>query len=275
VREALAIYQEICGDTLTAVYVEGSVHRGEAVLGISDLDMSGYISAPLPPAAREHFYLLTDTRLARWPPLPRGVGVPRMPDWLKGAWLERPSAERADAVRRWLRAVDTGVRPDPEALERVRYLALAFLHRYDTTLVYGDDVLAGYPVPAPAASLARVLVRGPVRIVRLASQGRDDPESPLPTEPVDRLRRLARLTVRIGASVLMAHGGFRSFRGVDVLPALEHHAPRWANFLQDTGRCYVRVQPHAPAGQAYLCTLADFAEWSQQEVEAAWAAAGD
>jgi hypothetical protein len=269
VREALAIYREVCGDTLAAAYVQGSVHRDEAVLGMSDLDMSAYVGVPLPPAARERFYQVTEARLARWAPLPRGVGYPGAPDWLRGAWLDRSEQERASAVLRWCQAREAGARPDAEAQERVQYVWHAFAFRHDATRMHGQDLLAGHPPLAPDALLARLLVRSPLEIVRLASQGLQDRERPLPKTPAARLRKLGRLAVLLGAGVLMARGRFRSLRGADVLPALERATPHWAAFLQETARCYVRVQPDAPPHEPYLRALADFAEWAWPDVVAA------
>ena len=105
--------------------------------------------------------------------------------------------------------------------------------------------------------------------MRLVAGGQNHREFPVPEEPLARRRKLGRLAVLLGAGVLMARGRFRSLRGADVLPELEPAAPRWAAFLQETARCYVRVQPDAPPLELYLRHLAEFAEWAWGEVATA------
>jgi hypothetical protein len=272
VREAVAVYLEIYGATLLAVCVTGSVHRGEAVLGLSDLDMSAWVSVPAPPEAHERFYQATKARLARWAPATSGVVRARTADWLAAAWPEGSEEMRARTLLRWCRAREAGVQPDADVLQRVPYEGCAFAFRYDATRVYGEDHLADLRVPEPDAMFARLFVHGPLETVRLVSSGQEHREFPLPNEPVARLRKLGRLAVLLGACVLMACGRFRSLRGADVLPALDRCAPRWSAFLQDTTRCYVRVLPDAPEYASYLASLVEFAEWAWHEVDAAWPA---
>ncbi len=246
VREAVECYREVYGATLVAVYYIGSVHRGEAVLGLSDIDIRAFVSKPPPPEARECLYTISDTRLAPW-----------------------PHASDAMTQARTLEERFAGARPDASAQERRLYRLLTFSLRYDSTRAYGEDVLVGQPVSVPDSAFARqFLCSALLDTIRLAKVGKRHREFPLPREPVARLRKLGRLAVLCGASVLIARGQFRSLRGVDVLPTLESTDPRWTAFLQDTTRCYIEVQPEAPAYESYLHTLADFAEWCRQEVQA-------
>jgi hypothetical protein len=142
-----------------------------------------------------------------------------------------------------------------------------FTLRYDATRVYGDDVLAGVALPKPDAAFARDYLRGPVENVRLVAAAQEHLEFPLPREPVARLRKLGRLAVMCGACLLMGWQQFRSLRGTDVLPPLIAQAPDWAEFLRGTARCYLRVGADAPSYAAYLRTLAEFAEWSREELD--------
>lgn len=245
VREAVAAYREIYGEGIAAVYVSGSVHRGEAVLGVSDLDAHAFGDVPDSLALRETLVELAGQRLAPWSLGIGSLGPPHPLDWLEGA---RPGA--------------------PEIL-RARYPFYAFRLHYDATHVYGQDLLAGLPVPVPEAAFARAYVEDPAETVRLALLGQDHPEFPLPTDSTARLRKLARLAVMCGACVLMARGRFRSMRGADVLPGIESYAPRWSAFLRDTARCYIRVEPDAPAYDIYLQRAGQFAEWACLDIEAA------
>ncbi len=245
-HEAVECYREVYGGTLVAVYYIGSVHRGEAVLGLSDIDIRAFVSKPPPPAARERLYAISDTRLAPW-----------------------PHASDAMTQARTLEERFAGARPGASAQERRLYRLLTFGLRYDSTRAYGEDVLVGHPVPAPDAAFARqFLCSALLETIRLAKIGKQHREVPLPQEPVARLRKLGRLAVLCGASVLMARGRFRSLRGADVLPILDAADPSWTVFLQDTARCYIEVQPEAPDYDSYLHTLAAFAEWCWQQVQA-------
>lgn len=47
VRRAVDVYREVYGDALRDVYVSGSVHRDEAVFGISDLDTYAWVGERL------------------------------------------------------------------------------------------------------------------------------------------------------------------------------------------------------------------------------------
>lgn len=268
VREAVAIYRETYGRAVRAIYVSGSVHRGEAVLGLSDLDLYPWVDAPPERGAQRRLRRLAEARLAAWAPA-NELKAARPLDWLAGARVEAAARDRARAWRRWCRAAAAGRGLDATTRAWERYVGLAATLRYDATLVYGGDVLAGQPIPAPDAILARMFVGPPLRAVRLACQGQEDPASPLPTDPAARLRKLARRAVLLGDLVLAAWGRPGSPRGTDVLPALAEATPRWAAFLGDTARCYIQVRQDAPTYEQYLDALAGFAEWCRQEIAAA------
>lgn len=263
VREAVAFYRELLGPSLVAVCVWGSVHRGEDVPGLSDLDVWAFTGAPVAPEAHER------CRAARRP----------RPKWLAEVLApgrpDRPPAEIVRATLRHCAALDAGATLDPARATEARYPLLAFTLRYDATGVYGPapaELLAGRPVPAPDALLARLFLDTPVETVRLVAGGGNHREFPVPapTEPERRLRKLARLGVLVGAGLLMARGRFRSLRGADVLPALTAEAPSRAAFLDATARCYARVpDAGAPAPGAYLAELTTFTEWVWGEVDAA------
>jgi hypothetical protein len=248
IQEALALYREIYGSMLVAVYVTGSAHRGEAVIGLSDLDMYAFLNAAPPSTTHDVLHACSQTRLAPW--LRADVGL--------------PAAASPDVLERL-----AGTRPFASEQERALYARFAFTLRYDARRVHGDEVLTGRPAPTPDVAFARDYLRGPLENVRSVSGGQEHPEFPLPRAPIPRLRKLGRLAVLCGACLLMGRGQFRSFRGADVLPPLIGQVPCWSPFLRDTARCYAWVTTDAPSYEAYLPTLARFAEWCREELASA------
>jgi hypothetical protein len=65
IQRALGLYREVYGPTLVAVYVAGSAHRGEAVIGVSDLDMYAFANTTPPPTARDVLWARSLPRLTR------------------------------------------------------------------------------------------------------------------------------------------------------------------------------------------------------------------
>ena len=244
-QEVVAVYLDTYGEGITAVYVAGSVHCGEAVLGVSDLDAHAFGDVPASPKLREALFERASRRLNPWPLASGSVGPPHPLTWLEGA------------------------RPDAPEILRAQYPFYAFRLHYDATRVYGRDLLAGLPVPVPDAAFARAYIEDPAETVRLALMDQGHPEFPLPINPLARLRKLARLAVLCGGCVLIARGRFRSLKGADVLPGIESYAPHWSAFLRDTARCYVRVEPDAPAYEPYMRSLGEFAQWASLDIEAA------
>jgi predicted nucleotidyltransferase len=227
-RRLVDEYRTHFGDRLVATYVWGSVHRGEAVLGVSDLDLFHFITDRMCPA--DHEWRL---RLRRE---------------LDGHELELGGVTRAHPV---------------DMLLSDRSPAL-FRLRYDATLIWGRDLTEGLDIPMPDRGWARMHFQSPWDLTRYAAglEPENKTDFQLPDDPSLRLRKLARLGVLGGASLLMARGKFRSYRGIDVLPLLEDFFPQWKSFLRETEALDIR--PIAPSAQQvadYLSKLVVWMDW--------------
>ena len=169
-REAVArhvdAYHAGCGDRLQAVYVWGSVRRGEAVRGVSDIDIHALVAD----GAGDDWYAAARAAMdAAYP----GLGA-----------LSRPllASLLSDASK-------------PVAC------AFGFRLRHDATRVFGDDLVTDALVPTPDKAFARGAFSSVRDLARFAA-GQDTENKTdfdLPKVPGLRLRKLARLAVLGGA----------------------------------------------------------------------------
>ena len=72
-----------------------------------------------------------------------------------------------------------------------------------------------------------------------------------------------------GGVVLSAGlGEFRSFRGADVIPALERRFPEWTEWLEETRGLYIEPRETTPEEvAAYLSRLITWLEWIKPQLE--------
>lgn len=228
-EERVQMYLEHFGDRLVSVSVKGSVHRGEAVRGASDLDLINYTA--------------------------------------DNARNERDMAWRHKVSRAWkARYGDEahGFNP-PRCVDEInKRPAFKWTLRYDSTLVYGDDLIAGEEIAPPVFGFGEEW--------RLARHAADlEPENNtdfvLPQRPDYRLRKLARLGVLVGASVQMHAARFRSFRGVDILPDLQRRYPDWTAFIQRTAGLYIHPAPASEREvEKYLRDLLSWMDWAGDKI---------
>jgi hypothetical protein len=267
IRRHAEVYAAHFGERLAALYVSGSVHRNEAVPGLSDLDLHPFIADDIVEADREWWRrakIEMDQEFGKI----HGLGLPRRitPDLLQGmqaASWDRYTvvADPADGTLRW--------QPEPE--ERKAKLAREYglLLQYDATLVWGHDLLAGRHVPPPERRWAQVWFLSPWELTRYAGglAGENRTDFDLPEEPILQLHELAKLAKLGGVALMMARGEFRSFRAADVLPALSHRLPDWASFLDQSRECYFPVTAPTPEQvSAYLQKLVSWMEWVGAEL---------
>jgi hypothetical protein len=285
IRRHVEAYVAHFGARLVAVYVSGSVHRDEAVLGISDLDLFSFIRDPLRPedgAWREQTRADLERELG---PL-HGLTLPRTltDEFVRALPDPPPMGLRiiADAVDGTLRCQDDEPGADAEATEtmpawvRGRVLRARDARpwglrlRYDATRVYGPEVIAPSLIPPPDLSWARIAFLGPWEIVRYAAGTTRENQTDfvLPGAPALRLRYLAKLAVYGGASLLMARGQFASYRGPDVFDPLSRSEPAWAPFLSETRGLYIHPVADAAARlPSYLAGVTAWMEWVAGELD--------
>ncbi|MBV9849022.1 MAG: hypothetical protein JO250_04960 [Armatimonadetes bacterium] len=249
---------ELCdhyGDRLVSVYVYGSVHRNEALTGpshVSDLDAVVFLTDAMSQEDRDWRSNINDRLLAEFPGPQRGWVPPAFP--LSRAFppgLPSDPPEREATISQALTDVLRGVKPDAAAAALVRQCASVYLLRYDSTRVWGRDLLADLDAPAPDRLWARTGLQQPWDLARHAAglaparltayTAENVTEYPLPADAALRLRKLARLGVLGGAYLLMGRGQFRSFAGADVLPPLMAQFPEWTSLLSETERLYVSL----------------------------------
>ena len=259
------------GERLVSIYVYGSIHRDEAVPGVSDLDAGIFTTDGFSPQDAEWRSQINDRLNMEFPSLPSGW----MPRAIGVGWARTDAtmSEADEAVlQAALRGIMQEVRPDAEASTLLRRRGGAYLLRYDATRIWGDNLTSGQAVPPPDALWARVAFQCPWDGVRHAAglgtalqtafTEENVIEWGLPKEPARKLRKLARLAVLGGAYLLMACGEFRSYRARDVLPALAQHHPQWTAFLEQTSRLCVELAD-APEKEAevYLSQLVSWMDF--------------
>jgi hypothetical protein len=261
IRRHVQEYHAHFGDRLVAIYVSGSVHRNEAVRGISDLDLYPFI---------------TDTfGEADWQ-WKRQAEIPLEREFGEACDLS-PARPVTEAFLQAMQApsgiytivadpADGTLRLQLEPEERPRMLARSFgiLLRYDATLVWGRDLIEGLVIPPPDRRTAQVWFLSPWELTRFAAgvakENRTDFD--LPEEPRLRLHELAKLAKLGGAALLMARGEFSSLRYADVFPALKQLFPQWASFLNESTESYFPAADPPPEQiSAYLSRLLAWMDW--------------
>ena len=262
------------GERLVVIYVYGSVHRDEAVPGVSDLDAGIFTTDGFSPQDAEWRSQINDRLNMEFPSLPSGW----MPRAIGVGWARTDAtmSEADEAVlQAALRGIMQEVRPDAEASTLLRRRGGAYLLRYDATRVWGKYLTSGQAVPPPDALWARVAFQCPWDGVRHAAglgtarqtafTEENVTEWGLPEEPARKIRKQARLAVLGGAYLLMACGEFRSYRACDVLPPLARSFPQWTAFLEQTNRLCVELAD-APEKEAevYLKQLVSWMDFLEE-----------
>ncbi len=240
-RQHVAEYVRHFGDRLVAVYVWGSVHRGEAVPGVSDLDLHAFIRDTPSPADEEWFQRERHGLEARFPET-------------KG--LSRPLP---------VASLLAGIQDGATVPERAFLRALGFRLCHDATLLWGINPLPDLAaLPAFDAEFGRQSFESARDLARFAA-GRatvNETDFDLPDEPGVRLRKLARLAVLGGGWYLVANGRLLSLCGADVLPATRSELPEWDAFLDETARLYVLPLGDEEASLVLASYTIEVARWT-------------
>lgn len=247
VRRNVSEYYAHFSTRLTAIYVWGSVHRNEAVPGVSDLQLHPFISDSFGEDDKQWCKEMQRRLDKKECPEPLDISPPRSVEY-----------------------VLQGMQPDADKNSRLRSRAFGFRLRYDATLVWGSDLIDALEVPPPNKPWAHGMFHSPWELTRYAAElvKENRTDFSLPHAPPLRLRKLARLGVLGGACLLMAKEQFRSFKGTDVIPALEKTSPNWADFLDKTRGLYIHLSEATDDEvSGYLSQLVSWMDWIGTQLE--------
>lgn len=201
-------------DRLMSIYVWGSTHRNEAIPGISDIDLHAFICDTIVESDL-HWLKQADERLKEAFPKTNGMSRPRPID-----------------------DFSCGLKPDADEYTRIRTQSFIIRFHYDSTLVFGQDLIKKFNVKIPKT---RGYIQTHWHLTRYAAglEKENKTDHRLPQNPSLRLRKLARLGVLGGAELLKAQGRFRSYKGTDIIPVLKASFPEWTEFLEITNELYI------------------------------------
>lgn len=264
------------GERLVAIYVWGSVHRGEAVPAVpdaADLDLyvftsDGFHASDKTWLSASNDALNVDIPGARWGWIPPARAV----SFLFPEQEQENSAAHNLRLRDALQGVLAGTQPDEETGKALIARTGAYMLLYDATRVWGRDLTAALHVPPPDPLWARAKFQQVWDIVALEA-GQNPPLSTayaweharqynIPAATGPRLRTMARLGVMGGAYLLIALGQFHSFRGIEVLPVLRALFPQWEAFLSETNRLYVDLTDASEQDRlGYMSRLVPWTDW--------------
>lgn len=233
---------------LAAIYVGGSVHRNEAVPGVSDLDLYPFIIDAFNDADREWFSQ-TKHRVE----------------------LKHASANGLCPPRSVGEVLD-GLRSPVDEIAYIRSQAWVHRLRYDTTLVFGNDLIAGLHIPHMDENKTRDYFQCVSDLVRYAAglETKNKTDFRLPQTPPLRLRKLARLAVLAGAYLLIGYDESYSFKGADILPMLKTRFPNRCAFFNETEALYLSPDSSATDSEIsmYLSQLVPWIDWVEEQLNA-------
>lgn len=240
-------YHAHFAERLISIYVWGSVHRNEAVQGVSDLDLHPFIQGSLKKIDHQ-WCRETQERLDREFPHARGLSPPRsINEVLQGRQLGANTSLRS------------------------RHQAFGFRLHYDATLVWGRDLTGEFELPTFTPSWVRnYFHQSALDLTRYAAglKKQNTTDFSLPEETRQRLRKLARLGVLGGACLLMAQGRFRSLKGIDTIPVLKASYPQWTDFLDETRELYIHLTPSSNERVSrYLSQLVKWMDWIEEQLK--------
>ena len=226
---------------LAAIYVGGSVHRNEAVPDASDLDLYPFIVDTFNEKDKRWFNQAEQRVESRYAAA-NGLCPPRS-----------------------VNEVLEGLQFTADEIARERSHVWAYRLRYDTTLIFGSDLIAGYSVPDMDKHQARDYFQDVRDFVRYAAglEADNKTDFPVPKTPSHYLRKLARSAILGGAYLLIGQGKLYSFKGTEILPLLKANLPHWNTFFNETEALYIFLNPSATESDisAYLAQLVLWTDW--------------
>ena len=233
-------------DRLAAIYVGGSVHRNEAVLGVSDLDLYPFIVDSFNERDRRWFNQAEQRVESRYAAA-NGLCPPRS-----------------------VNEVLEGLQSTADEIARERSHVWVYRLRYDTTLIFGSDLIAEYSVPDMDKHQARDYFQDVRDFVRYAAglEADNKTDFPVPKTPSHCLRKLARSAILGGAYLLIGLGKLYSFKGTEILPLLRANFPQWNTFFDETEELYIFLNPCVTETgiSAYLAELVLWMDWVGEQL---------
>lgn len=231
---------------LAAIYVGGSVHRNEAVPGVSDLDLYPFIVDSFGDTDRQWFNQAEQRVASRY-------------NSANGLCPPCSVTEVLD-----------GLQPTADEVAHLRAQAWEYRLRYDTTLIYGSDLIAELNVRNMNKNEARCYFQCVSDFARYAAglETENKTDFRLPQTPPLRLRKLARLAVLAGAYLLIGYGESYSFKGTDILPTLKTRFANWGAFLYKTETLYISPDASVTDSKisAYLFQLVLWVDWVEEQL---------
>ena len=228
-------------DRLAAIYVGGSIHRNEAVPGISDLDLYPFLIDSVNKEDRNWFNQAEQRVESRFASA-NGLCLPRSVNEIFG-----------------------GLQSTADETARVKSHAWMYRLRYDTTLIFGKDLIAGLHVSDMNKNQAGDYFQSAWDLVRYAAglETRNKTDFHLPKDSPRLLRKLARLAILGGAYLLIGRGELYSFKGAEILPILNAHCPDWQSFFDETKVLYISLNPSVTEREIshYLSQLVLWMDW--------------
>jgi len=233
VNASLCAAKAAFGERLSAFFLHGSIALGDAVPGISDLDA---------------MLLLGD-----------GVSQDDLAVQQELQASLQAQFPVADEVH--LTLMCTG--------DLAQNAFACFALKYNASLLYGSDVTAAFPCPAPDKAMAKSRLGFARQCFDEALRGEQPAcTGPLPEDTFYRARKFARYFVIIeGAYFLMAQNAFASFRKEDVLPALFAAAPQFSQALTLTKSVLHDAQNAMVDAQTFLSAISTLVKWMFDQID--------
>ena len=224
--------KDLLGENYAAAYLHGSLYMGDAVCGVSDLDVYLVTKTPVNEVLRQRILKLEDVLLQEFPVVSE-VHLA----------LHDEAALRDDAFAR-------------------------FVLRYNAMLLGGEDIVRrleerGAARIYPDAAMAKGRLVFARSCFQDALAGKQPAcTGPVPKEPCWAARKFARYFVVVeGAYFLMTRGKFTAFTAEAVLPGLREEAPDFGEALLLAERVLRDAKSANLSGEDFLRRIQPFAEW--------------
>lgn len=266
-------------DRLQSIFLFGSVHRGEADPLASDLDFIVVTTDGFSSEDREWEMLRWQHQEAVGEKLDVNVikidltRASSRSEILSALFPETSNLLQQELI---LQKVLNGKSIDVHEHTILKAALCARTLLYDSTLVYGENLLRNATFPAMDTLWARFYLTAPYFLVQntLYPQKIIPINWPFPLQPLHpdesrSLRKLARVGVICCACILMHERAFKSWEAAVVLPAVGERYPQWSAILGKTDQYCTKTEQSISKNSvlSYLNELFEFMEWTKSTME--------